>query len=500
MSGLAFSAFASPIFPTESIASYLSHALVFAGDNAQNSYATGKNHHQAGRTSHLLPSRLRGLADSLAGGLTDITSLLDQNTMFPAMRLSLSVDDVGVLKSHFCDAPVPGIGTITGIAYRTLRRGWDVGICRDCFNEDLRDIGRSFLRREWALATLAVCTKHKSTLWKLCNECRHGIRVTRNLGLLQNRCLCGSNLKERFRFVDSRDIDGEVRIARSLNMLTGMGSNHEIDSRHTYHVLRKRAKELSLIGNRGVKTRDLENFAKEVLGDASIARHKLHWGAGGAVVRMLGRRGNYLRNPLHHSLLVAVLFGRPETYVHEVAAARMLSDEELDSLPQRHQVSRRGASNRCPPVSVELYRQKALKCLGESPCASRREIKFELGKYGYGVLYKHSRKFVEAHFPPPSRGPHEPKRITERQLAYDAEFASEVRGRRAAFGDKLPPYRLSRQRLTEGVRNASIFNAIKKRLPLTVQALDECTETTEEYAQRIGRRRKDLSSGREEKS
>ncbi|MGF6654930.1 hypothetical protein OKW34_005520 [Paraburkholderia youngii] len=484
MEGLFVAAGNIPLIENETISNYLRQVRAVASEHEKAVLREALGNSRFHQCSPLYPSNLQAMR-KLITSLPSVAHMLCSNTGVDVMRLTVSPADYERFFRHSAFGERQPIAALSGITRNRSQRGpieryFEDALCPECIDEDTAVNGRTFVRRQWAYSKIAVCTKHRVSLMTACERCRSSTSYKDSLHRFRRMCVCNeSPLVSRTRSENSAVFMSELRVADALDALFRVAKNPSLDLRHTRYVYRRQALRLGFLTSRYQYEKILRLSEKKLHAEV-ISKHEMRFAKGSGAAEMLRGEAS-LRSPLENALLVCTLFDSSEEFEVAMKAAKELPVEDLLS-PVRNTEWR---SKSTPSRHLEQAKERVRNYVRDNPQASRTDVWRTLS-YCFKVLLQHEPQSIDDLLParkPRRNGASRPAPDFKEE---DLRFEAHVRKRYAAFHRHPPKFRITKARLKEGWRGAGSFPTNKWRLPLTLAALNELQESTDEYRKRKG--------------
>lgn len=438
----------------------------------------------SGGTVWFLPTNLNLISSELGELVGSADSLLNNNTLFPAFRRFLSVDDCNRLKEHHTFAGVRGIACTLGVTgkYSTGRRFMT---CAKCLIEDIAVDGRPFWRRDFFMPGVEYCSKHEAPLQAVCSTCPT-YRKAKAMGYPGIKCSCATRMSDRRTPLPASEVESEIDISRGISRLLDSDYLAKVGQQDVIARIRVQASSLGLVDDGEIRRRRLAEFLDDSRHSRLLGRKFFHAIDNQKLGRVLAGKTS-LRNPVSVVALLRTLFGTWE------AAEQALEERSRIEI------------NSKPALEISLPRQnkKELGRFFPRP-ESTKQAQFESMYRKYIDMYRALRKKHpdSSHSQLLNRMPAKAERLTRKRLEQANEDIPSERygdGYYAALDQSLVQHiheahtrlrgaayemRISRNLLLKGHRMVSIWKKIEGRLPAAKVALSECEESFSDFRRR----------------
>lgn len=471
-----------PTIHNEVFATYLNQIMSLLSADAKqalNSVTQGS----IARLSLAYPGRLNAFKQLLGDCIPPTDTVILQNSFIPPMRLTCSTQNYGRLNEHALHGTRVAVGILTGTSSRRLGKGMlnnEIGMCLECMEEDRVTFGRAYVKRQWVLSSVSVCTKHRSPLFMSCERCRGLMSYKTRLHRLNRRCACGTSLAPCVDEKNKELMNSELHLSEAVDALFKLGEIAHLDSRHVHHAYRNQAQNLGLLDNwrNGV---DVGRLAEQRLHRHVLERDVVKWGYGRAVQMMMFGKG-YLAGIMQNAVVICTLFDDAAHFQAEVLKSASLDQ----SGPQSPRVRRTAVTAKGIATASERYKASIRAYVRLNPHASRTEVR-RACSYEVQALSHHEPESLNVLLPAARRMTRCPERAEayrQRRNDEDVNFAMRIRSRKSEWMISPPAFRVSSERLLKGLLTHARLGKYPLDYTHTIAALDECSETPEQFEMR----------------
>lgn len=429
-----------------------------------------------------LPKNLEQLSRCFSPVFSSATQILEEHTIIPALLPFMALEKAAhMMNTIMTGAPGFGLGSLL---QRTGKLARETGLrrfCIKCVGADRLQLGFAYWHRVHSLEGLTYCAHHGVPLVEGCGRCRFSHRYASMALLPRTKCWCGQALCSLPQAKTKRDRSVAVKVAEYGLALVGGALNGrttaELGGYYVYQAHRR-----GLIEGVGFSTGALTSalgsiYSNDLLEMISAEMGPSSW----------ERKVNCKKAPLGvgPNLLLFHFFGGVPgdkdfkdslAFVSELAAKRARADL--------------GWSEKHSEEQIAWRRKFLLEKMEEHPEATRSYF-FALFPSVAEFLSKHDKKWYERHAPSSGRGlkKKSPEEAALDRRALDERASGHVRNRYAELtaSEGLHPKLLTKQALLDGLPNSGRMSsrALKRDLPLTRRAIDECLESKAELWERI---------------
>ncbi len=253
----------------------------------------------------ILPKQIDVLAAKLPGDPeSNIEELISANTMFPAYRPFLGVDQ-GRQNIR------PG-SSLSGVARIPRREGAVHGrakLCSTCVQQDLLEKGYAYWHRSHHLPGVSVCWRHGDSLMHACPKCSHPFfRKLRLLPNLTEPCVCGWSALDPATVKQGTVL--EIKFAKFTYDI--LQRNFPLmDSKTLNTIYVRQCKKRGFIHGKLVGTAKLFDSIRSKYGDESLSRMDKAYDAGkhGQWIRFRTYNSQMDMPLARHMIIAQHLFG-----------------------------------------------------------------------------------------------------------------------------------------------------------------------------------------------
>ncbi|WP_429454657.1 hypothetical protein [Paraburkholderia sp. 40] len=258
-----------------------------------------------------------------------------------------------------------------------------------------------------------------------------------------------------------------------MDALFRAGRKQVFDYRHTQFVYRTQARSLGVLGAR----QDFDaiaRLAEKRIHCSVLAKHSVSWQRQRNAPKMLSGTG-FVTSPVANALIICTLFDSAEHFESELVDALKLDEREL--VPTRERKLTKAPYR--TPGKEDIHKATIQTYLEENPNASRTEVHHKC-RSAIDALRQHNPDSIPELLPPSRSGLHA-IRSSSQWAVVDVAFCEHVRRRSAEFEEHPPNFRITKARLVKGWRSPARLYQNPSRFPLTLAAIDECSESRGQF-------------------
>lgn len=385
--------------------------------------------------------------------------LLENNTVFPAIRPFLPPEDMEKLSSHFLESSVPGISGIAGFGGMNSKSSRvKKGYCKSCLIESSAADGRPIWRRGFIVPGIIYCGKHEEPISLLCAFCHDGYFRKNGQPYISEACGCHSQKNLSISDEKPSVVDKHIAVANAFQKLLDGRNGYVLTYNQIVEACFKRCSDLELTKNGRANNARINEFLND---------NQLHHATGKREFREMVTGRVLPRNAVSSIRNIITIFGSWTAMEHEIFRTENARNTIRTARPLRRKLT-------------NMDELCAAKCARVKDRYHELRSKFPDATHHFLVCRLPSGDRKYASLGVLGIKPRQPGRSVEWREQYyadlDESLEQHIWQQHVLLVSANIPARLSCNLLLKGHRMVSVWSRIKTHLPRSRAALKSCEE------------------------